>query len=102
MVHCTCCKRHAFYSARFPSIKCCFLTFKKYFEIRSNAVANLKQSSTSPYPHKYHVSISLQEFIEKYGDCEGGKWLDDVVSVAGMCVKSYHDFKFVRVKNLGY
>ncbi|CAB3996965.1 lysine--tRNA ligase isoform X2 [Paramuricea clavata] len=55
----------------------------KYFEIRSNAVANLKQSSTLPYPHKFHVSISLQEFIEKYGDCEEGKWLEDVVSVAG-------------------
>lgn len=55
----------------------------KYFEIRSLAIQNLKQSSTLPYPHKFHVSISLQEFIEKYGDCEEGKWLEDVVSVAG-------------------
>jgi hypothetical protein len=32
----------------------------------------------------------LEEFIEKYGNCEEGKWLEDVVSVAGTFMKSDH------------
>ncbi|XP_028392716.1 lysine--tRNA ligase-like [Dendronephthya gigantea] len=55
----------------------------KYFEIRSLAIASQKQSDTSPYPHKFHVSVSLQEFIERYSGCEEGTWLEEVVSVAG-------------------
>lgn len=55
----------------------------RYFEIRSHAIANLKQGSSSPYPHKFHVSTSLQEFVEKYSDIEEGKWLEEAVSVAG-------------------
>ncbi|XP_046843017.1 lysine--tRNA ligase-like isoform X2 [Xenia sp. Carnegie-2017] len=55
----------------------------KYFEIRSNAVAKLKQSASKPYPHKFHVSISLEEFIKNYDSCEKGSWLEEIVSVAG-------------------
>lgn len=55
----------------------------KYFEIRSLAIANLKLSSNCPYPHKFHVTKSLKEFIEDYGDTEQGKWIDEIVSVAG-------------------
>jgi len=40
----------------------------------------------NPYPHKFNVTISLENFIEKYGG-EGtiapGKKLDNVVNVAG-------------------
>lgn len=55
----------------------------QYYKIRSQAVANLKKSGHNPYPHKFHVSLSLTEFIEKYGNCEMGSWLDERVSVAG-------------------
>ena len=45
----------------------------------------LKAAGKPPYPHKFHVSTSLTDFIEKYGDSiEPGQILEDVVvSVAG-------------------
>nr|CAH8868622.1 unnamed protein product [Trichobilharzia regenti] len=55
-----------------------------YHEMRKNAVAELKRSNKNPYPHKFHVSISLGEFIEKYSSLCPGEHLDDVcVSVSG-------------------
>lgn len=51
----------------------------EYFKLRTAAVAELKKSpATDPYPHKYHVSISLEEFIEKYNGLTDGQTLDDV------------------------
>lgn len=55
----------------------------QYYKIRSQAVEALKATDESPYPHKFHVSISLAEFIEKYKDLEDGTWHDDLVSVSG-------------------
>jgi len=46
-------------------------------------VEQLKRKGESPYPHKFHVSISLSEFIEKYHDVGDGQHHPDVVSVAG-------------------
>ena len=56
---------------------------QQYYKIRSQAVEALKATDESPYPHKFHVSISLAEFIEKYKDVEDGTWHDDLVSVSG-------------------
>lgn len=51
----------------------------EYFKLRSAAVAELKRSpETDPYPHKFHVSSSLEEFIAKYSDLKDGETLDDV------------------------
>lgn len=55
----------------------------QYYKIRSQAVEALKASDEPPYPHKFHVSISLAEFIQKYQDIEDGTWHEDVVSVSG-------------------
>ncbi|XP_055909483.1 lysine--tRNA ligase isoform X2 [Eupeodes corollae] len=57
----------------------------EYFKLRSTAVAELKKTPDShPYPHKFHVSISLKNFIEKYSDLKDGDMLSDVsLSVAG-------------------
>ena len=33
---------------------------------RSGAVEELKKSDAHPYPHKFNMSISLTNFIEKY------------------------------------
>jgi len=55
----------------------------EYFKLRSAAVANLKEGNEQPYPHKFHVSISLTEYIEKYSSLEAGQMLDETVSVAG-------------------
>lgn len=51
----------------------------EYFKLRSSAVAELKKlPENHPYPHKFHVSISLEEFIEKYSSLEDGQTLEDV------------------------
>ncbi|KAL9974645.1 hypothetical protein ACROYT_G011706 [Oculina patagonica] len=55
----------------------------QYFKIRSQAVQALKSTSESPYPHKFHVSTSLTEFIEKYKDVADGTWAEETVTVSG-------------------
>ncbi|XP_021925769.1 lysine--tRNA ligase isoform X2 [Zootermopsis nevadensis] len=56
----------------------------EFFRLRSQAVAQLKQTDEHPYPHKFHVSISLAEFIDTYDHVSDGEILDGIeVSVAG-------------------
>ncbi|XP_058467004.1 lysine--tRNA ligase isoform X1 [Malaya genurostris] len=57
----------------------------EYFKLRSAAVAELKKSpETHPYPHKFHVSCSLENYIQKYSDLKDGDMLEQVqLSVAG-------------------
>ncbi|KAK7863618.1 hypothetical protein R5R35_006157 [Gryllus longicercus] len=55
----------------------------EYFRLRSQAIAQLKQAGDHPYPHKFHVSISLEDFIEKYNHVSDGEVLKEEVSVAG-------------------
>ncbi|CEI91770.1 Putative Lysine--tRNA ligase [Rhizopus microsporus] len=57
----------------------------QYFELRSKVVNKLRDElNPNPYPHKFQVTLSLPEFIEKYNKLEVGERLDDqVVSVAG-------------------
>ncbi|GAA5960187.1 hypothetical protein JCM3765_002501 [Sporobolomyces pararoseus] len=69
------------------------LSPNQYYEIRSRAIQKLRAipasertlTTPSPYPHKFHVTISLPSFIEKYGkECsEAGSKAQDTVSVAG-------------------
>ncbi|KAG6812690.1 hypothetical protein H0H92_001319 [Tricholoma furcatifolium] len=60
----------------------------QYYEMRSRQILNLKQTqSPNPYPHKFHVTRSLQSYISVYG-AEGkiapGTKLDGVTeSLAG-------------------
>ncbi|XP_058119977.1 lysine--tRNA ligase-like isoform X2 [Anopheles ziemanni] len=57
----------------------------EYFKLRSGAVAELKKVPGShPYPHKFNVTMSIGDFIEKYNNLKEGETLADVnVSVAG-------------------
>lgn len=58
----------------------------EYYKLRSAAISALKKGSKDdhPYPHKFSVSISLEEFIENYKDLESGEVLENVtISVAG-------------------
>lgn len=58
----------------------------EYYKLRTAAVAALKEGSKEdhPYPHKFNVTISLEEFIEKYNHVNSGEVLDNVtLSVAG-------------------
>eukprot|EP00033_Pygsuia_biforma_P000204 GCRY01000256.1.p1 GENE.GCRY01000256.1~~GCRY01000256.1.p1 ORF type:complete len:577 (-),score=184.39 GCRY01000256.1:191-1921(-) len=52
----------------------------KYFENRTNSLA---QSGLELYPHKFHVTVSVPDFIEKYSSVENGTRLEESVSVAG-------------------
>ncbi|CAI9744194.1 lysine--tRNA ligase isoform X2 [Octopus vulgaris] len=56
----------------------------EYFRLRTKAVEQLKVSGNDPYPHKFHVSLSLSSFIQKYSNTEPGSVMENVeVSVAG-------------------
>ncbi|XP_030751098.1 lysine--tRNA ligase isoform X2 [Sitophilus oryzae] len=58
----------------------------EYYKLRTAAVANLKSmgGDQHPYPHKFHVSTSLTEFIEKYSTLKEADILEnDKLSVAG-------------------
>ncbi|XP_050361232.1 lysine--tRNA ligase isoform X2 [Nymphalis io] len=58
----------------------------EYYKLRSGAIAALKSGDKEehPYPHKFNVTISLEEFIEKYNNLNSGEVLENVtLSVAG-------------------
>jgi lysyl-tRNA synthetase, class II len=57
----------------------------EYFKLRSAAVTELKKDSQNhPYPHKFHVSSSLEDFISKYDHLKDGEMLEnEMLSVAG-------------------
>ncbi|CAG8542315.1 42_t:CDS:2, partial [Acaulospora colombiana] len=56
----------------------------QYFEIRSKSIQKLREArNPSPYPHKFHVDLSIPAFIEKYSHLDPGQHLDDVVQIAG-------------------
>ncbi|KAM9409228.1 lysine--tRNA ligase isoform 1-T1 [Pholidichthys leucotaenia] len=56
----------------------------QYFKIRCQTIQELKGTVSDPYPHKYHVDLSLTEFVEKYSHLQPGDQLTDVVlSVSG-------------------
>lgn len=58
----------------------------QYYERRVRIIQKLRESrQPDPYPHKFHVSISLTEFIEKYQDRvqDGTQLQGEEVTVAG-------------------
>ncbi|XP_013104611.1 lysine--tRNA ligase isoform X2 [Stomoxys calcitrans] len=57
----------------------------EYFKLRSAAISDLKKSpETDPYPHKFHVSISLENYINKYSNLKDGEMLEnETLSIAG-------------------
>ncbi|EPQ29433.1 uncharacterized protein PFL1_03188 [Pseudozyma flocculosa PF-1] len=58
----------------------------QYYERRFRTIAKLRETrNPDPYPHKFHVSISLTDFISRYeGKLEAGQHLEgEEVSVAG-------------------
>lgn len=58
--------------------------WQQYYKIRTQAIQQLKGTSEDPYPHKFHVDLSLTDFIEKYSHLQAGDHLTDItVRVAG-------------------
>jgi lysyl-tRNA synthetase, class II len=44
------------------------LAMQQYFELRSRQIQKLRETqSPNPYPHKFDVSISIANYIERYG-----------------------------------
>ncbi|KAI5704371.1 hypothetical protein M8J75_004629 [Diaphorina citri] len=56
----------------------------EFFRLRSAAVEQMKEQGPHPYPHKFTVTSSLEDFIEKYSDLPDAQVLENVtLSVAG-------------------
>eukprot|EP01147_Barroeca_monosierra_P001038 gene1038-4274_t len=56
----------------------------QYFALRSQTIEGLKKNGpVQPYPHKFHVSISLSNFLKKYEHFQNEQVADEVVSVSG-------------------
>ncbi|CAF0707129.1 unnamed protein product [Brachionus calyciflorus] len=57
----------------------------EYHKLRVAQINQLKaaEGATSVYPHKFHVSISLSDFVDKYSYLTNEQVHDDVVRVAG-------------------
>lgn len=51
----------------------------EYFKIRTRALEKLKEQGIETYPHKYHVDISLSDFISRYSSLQPGETLKDKV-----------------------
>lgn len=61
------------------------LTPNQYFEIRSKRVNKLRETKQpDPYPHKFHVTTDLRQFLKDYEGLEKGEQKPDVeVRIAG-------------------
>ena len=58
---------------------------QQYFENRVKYLAAQKAAGKNPYPHKFFVTLSILEYIKKYGALSNGDHLEDVtVSLAGI------------------
>ncbi|KAF3453300.1 hypothetical protein FNV43_RR03740 [Rhamnella rubrinervis] len=56
----------------------------QYFENRIKYLSAQKADGCNPYPHKFFVSLTIPEYIEKYGGLSNGEHQEDVsVSLAG-------------------
>lgn len=56
----------------------------EFFRLRLQAIAQMKKDGEEPYPHKFNVTISLEEFIEKFNSLAETQILyDEQYSVAG-------------------
>ncbi|GIX74289.1 lysine--tRNA ligase [Caerostris extrusa] len=64
-----------------------YFTDADYFKIRYQATEYLKASGENPYPHKFHATISLQDFNKHYSYLKSGQILkDNVLSLAGRVI----------------
>ncbi|KAI8100510.1 hypothetical protein M9435_006994 [Picochlorum sp. BPE23] len=60
----------------------------KYYENRVKTVLAAKEKGENPYPHKFHASMQLPAFVEKYSDLDAGSKAQDAkVSIAGRIMR---------------
>jgi len=51
--------------------------------MRVQHIQTLKRAGETVFPHKFHVSLSLRDFVDKYSSLQANEVNEDVVSVAG-------------------
>ena len=51
--------------------------------MRVHHIQQLKHAGETVYPHKFNVTISLRDFVDKYSHLQNEEIHNDVVSVAG-------------------
>ena len=57
---------------------------QQYYENRLKYLDAQKVEGKNMYPHKFFVTLSIPEYIDKYGGLSNGEHLEDVsVSLAG-------------------
>jgi len=60
------------------------LSANEYYKMRLAGVTAAKEAGQNPFPHKFSVTCSLQDFISRFGDIADGSAVEDVtLSVAG-------------------
>lgn len=69
--------------------------------MRVKMIDDRRAAGENPFPHKFHVSISLADFIKKYDHMKPEEVLEDVVeSVAGRAFNSNSYFeRFMDLRN---
>ena len=55
----------------------------QYFELRCAAVEKMKRDGIDSYPHKFHASVSIPQFIASYSAIPEGERLEEKVSLTG-------------------
>ncbi|KAK2083677.1 Lysine--tRNA ligase, partial [Saguinus oedipus] len=50
----------------------------QYCKIHSQAIHQLKVNGEDQYPHKFHIDISLTDFIQEYSHLQSGDHLTDI------------------------
>nr|XP_039249882.1 lysine--tRNA ligase-like [Styela clava] len=56
----------------------------QYFKMRCNKILEMRKNNLEPYPHKFHVGMSLTDYIEKYDYVKEGVVEEGTtVSIAG-------------------
>jgi lysyl-tRNA synthetase class 2 len=56
----------------------------QYYENRLRAIEALEREGTTAFPHKFHASLRISEFIQRYNSlADGSHEENEVVSVAG-------------------
>jgi lysyl-tRNA synthetase class 2 len=56
----------------------------QYYENRLRAIEALERDGTTAFPHKFHASLRISEFIQRYNSvADGSHEENEVVSVAG-------------------
>lgn len=61
-----------------------FVLLQQYLENRLKYLATEKAEGRNPYPHKFAVTMSIDQYIKEYEGLGDGQHLEDVsVSLAG-------------------